>query len=223
MGRRQFRKVAKARDRVPANRHAERAGRRRERGVQPAAVGQREGDGRAGPVEAGRPGAVGVPVDEVDQRRFVAKRCRHRVTAAVAKHEARARAVDPHLLDAGVGQVLGQRPQRRYRPEHAPPHLLPLGRAQRRAALVFRGHRPAHQLVDPLLVLETQPRRLSAAEPLGQLGLDPLPNPLLDRVGTHGHAATAGAAAGATARASSASGLRAALAPSGMRARMGSW
>src|SRR5205807_7603999 len=79
------------------------------------------------------------------------------------------------------------------------------------------------QLVDPLLVLETQPRRLSAAEPLGQLGLDPLPNPLLDRVGTHGHAATAGAAAGATARASSASGLRAALAPSGMRARMGSW
>ena len=89
--------------RVPADGHAHRPGRGRERGVETAAFRQSQCDHRAGPVEACAACAVGVPVHEVGERVFVVERRRHRLAASLAEHEARPRAVDANLFDVRIG------------------------------------------------------------------------------------------------------------------------
>jgi hypothetical protein len=65
-------------------------------------------------------------VHELDQRGLILERRRHPQPPSAAEHKACLGAVAPHLLDVGVGQVLGERTERSDRGEHVPPDELPV-------------------------------------------------------------------------------------------------
>ena len=164
--------------------------------MQPAALGQRHGHGRARAIKAraGRP--VRVPVHELDQRRLILERGRDLHSQSAAEHEARLGAVDPHLLDVGVGKMFRQRPQGSHRGEHVLPHELPVFLGV--LGTPFVADDAADQLIDPPLVLDAQARALAARQLVREQRLDAQADTLLNGAGgDHCWATTASAWSGA--------------------------
>src|SRR5258708_25549918 len=87
------------------------------------------------------------------------------------ENEARLRAIDADLLHIGVGEMLGQRAERRNGREHAAPDELPVVERIRCMSLV--ADLATDELVHPALVLDTHPRALAKRPLFGQSPLHP--------------------------------------------------
>jgi len=158
--------------------------------MQPAAFGKRHRHGWTGPVEPGARRSVRIPVNKLDQRILVGEWRGDRLAPARPENEAGFGAVDPHLLDVRVRQVLRERPERRHRRKDSPPSLLRLHAVE----LGLLCDETSDELIDPVLVFDTKARPIAPRELGGELGLDASANAGLDGGGcmqdAHGWAAT---------------------------------
>src|SRR5450759_1037290 len=155
----------------------------------------RQGHRHSG-TRAVKPGAsrsVRVPVNELDQCVFVVERRGHCLAPAGPEDEAGFGAVDPHLLDVRVRQMLRERAERCHCGKDSPPGFLRLDAIE---AGLFSDE-ATDELIDPSLIFDTQARSIAPRELGDQLGLDAGTDAGLDSScclrDVHGWAATASA------------------------------
>src|SRR5450759_3780500 len=144
-------------------------------------------------VNPGASRSVRVPVNELDQCVFVVERRGHGLAPDGTEDEAGYGAVDPHLLDVRVRQMLRERAERCHCGKDSPPGFLRLHAIE----VGLLSDEATDELIDSSLVFGTQARSIAPRELRGKLGLDAGTDAGLDSScclrDVHGWAATASA------------------------------